>query len=435
MSYGWKHYIRNMATAGEPDSQRIKAHTETDNYSTRSEESNLIEPSSYSAQSYIQACPIELLNEIFLHFLTNEACKVTSLLTICKSWYHIIVYSPIFWTKIRLSISKGNIKGEPSQLCFPMRHLRLYLNRSKNMPLDIHINWATVQLRDAFNQDECKTFLDLLRQTIHRWRFFEFILPVHYDLSREVCKIFQGSAPNLVELHLRNFEYRATQSILWSDLPKMKVMTLDSGYAMKEMVALTSFPALTALNIDLHGFEMHMPELARNWAIDLSSIRSLISLDIRNTRSMLPLHRPANAISLPLLQRLGIWNVNEIRHVPFDLPALQSLTFDCTIGTELRVDFAQVNPVEVILRLRREEEFNRLVYGVGKMAFLKAVILQYRDARNIVFQEWMEDTLVDALSEMKLDGTMPIGLTVYIVGDKTGRRALQLWDAGVNEGS
>lgn len=286
------------------------------------------------------------------------------------------------------------------------------------------MDWSPTKQWVAYSRDECTQLLQLLRYHINRCRSLDFTLPDNFWMSADIFKAFGASASSLIELHLRNFRGLTKQNLPWSDLPKLENLTLDSGYAMKDMATSISLKSLTTLNINLDGFDMQTWDVGSDWKTTIFLLQSLISLDIRNSQSKLPNSLPDTRIVLPLLQRLGVWGVREIQSVHFEVPMLQTLYFDSEVSNTC--DSSLVCPPEVVWRPKTAESFVKAQSLAVKRAFLKSVILNHSSSTRFVVPDWAGQELLASLIEMKSDGIAPRSPIEFMTEGETRVHELDL---------
>ncbi|KIM29766.1 hypothetical protein M408DRAFT_22633, partial [Serendipita vermifera MAFF 305830] len=303
-----------------------------------------------SRQTGLLDCPIEILIQIFEYYVSDKLNRLHHLALVCKLWNNIVTDIPTLWTHIVITIVTIP-NGSFSHIIDLQLHLvRRFITKSGDFPLDIHIDLSAIRYRGHFK--DLQLLFDLLYAEIHRWRSLYIIFPQNLDLSQIACQYLYGRPPRLAELGLRDFSMRMSQTTSFTDLPSLKMLVLDSGFAYKEMVTSFSLASLQSLDIDLHGFEMWDEGMgAPTWPSDISLARSLRSLRIRCSRSggatyyAKTLERP---LLLPLLRKLEICKVERIGGITFDLPALQTLIFDAIISKP-SPDLAQTHPAEEVI--------------------------------------------------------------------------------------
>jgi F-box-like len=366
-----------------------------------------------SSRAAIQACPFEILTDIFLYYLADKASRIDYLLLVCHDWNRLVTHTPILWTHINILVRAG--QGPP-----PRGLVERYIQGSKDMLLNIRISCDQVKINDVLDEEAWITMLDLLHGTIHRWRTLHVILPEHWHFGTTICRIFKESAPNLVKLQVENFKWRARQHIEFLEIPKLHTLKLGSGYALQEMLTKFSLSYLRSLTIDLHGFEMWQDGTApKTWPRDLSTLHSLLSLEIRNTGwadSYKLRPSEGDSIVLPRLERLAIWRVKRIDNVRFDLPKLRKLIFDCDIFFPY---FPQAHPPEIVWR--PQGKWEPAVHD-ETTRFLKIIIRQYPSSRRFVVPDWTEGSLISAVRTFRMEGT-PIQPSIsFMVADSLGRR-------------
>jgi hypothetical protein len=356
----------------------------------------------------IHKCPIEILAEIFMYYLEDKGCQIEHLLLVCSHWYHMITLTPLFWTKITVSICSPVRPTAASQL----RYLKTYMQRSKDMLLDIEVR---CEKRTIPGNDwrDYGPVMDLLSDSIYRSKTLRVTLPWDFNLGGVVCTIFKGPAPHMVKLSVRNFNYRSHQLVSFSELPGLRILEIDI-YAFMEMVRLHhSLPlaGLLSLDVELFGFTIWVASnRLGNWTTDISLLRSLRSLQIRYTGlggRVHPKGSTQSPISLPLLQNLGLWGLEQLE-LKLELPALRTLSFD-------GVEFPKADPIEVIWRL------DRAISTVNRHV-IQDMILQYRSAKLFVVPVWAEWVLVDALHMMRREGSIPDSNVSFMRESKDGRR-------------
>jgi hypothetical protein len=366
-----------------------------------------------SSRSAIQECPFEILTDIFMCYLADKASRIDYLLLVCHDWNRLVTHTPILWTHINILVRAA--QGPP-----PRGLVERYIQGSKDMLLNIQIICDQVKINDALDEEAWITMLDLLHGTINRWRTLHVTLPEHWHFSMTICRIFKESAPNLVELGVDNFNWRARQHVKFLEIPKLHTLKLGSGYALKEMLDKFSLSSLRSLTIDLHGFEMWQEGMApKTWPRDLSTLHSLLSLEIRNTGwadSYKLRPSEADSIVLPRLERLAIWKIKRIHNLRFDLPKLRKLIFDCDIFFPY---FPQTHPPEIVWR--PQDKWEPAVHN-ETTRFLQIIIRQYPRSHRFVVPGWAEGSLISAVRAFRMEGT-PIEPSIsFMIEDNLGRR-------------
>jgi hypothetical protein len=112
-------------------------------------------------------------------------------------------------------------------------------------------------------------------------------------------------------------------------------------------------------------------------------------------------------ISLPLLQNLGLWGMEQLE-LKLDLPALRTLTFD-------GAHFPKTDPIELIWRP------DGVIPTVDRHV-IKDVILQYRSTKLFVLPDWTQESLVDALQMMRREGSILDPRVSFMKESKDGTR-------------
>jgi hypothetical protein len=357
----------------------------------------------------IHKCPVEVLTEIFINYLEDNAWQLERLLFVCRQWYLLIIHTPLFWTRITLSISKRSASVASPRLCF----VETFIQRSKGMLLDIEVKCSNITHHPTKWRNYCPAFTQLY-DNMYRCQTLHVTLPADIDLSGIVCGLFKGPAPNMVKLSVRNSRYRSLQQVAFSELPNLRILEMDV-YPFKEMVHLhRSLPLaqLHSLDLSLHGSRTWARAHGLNtWNSDVSLFRCLRSLQIRYMRNnAIGTHLRdsiQDPISLPLLESLGLWGLERL-DLRLELPALRSLSFD-------GVNFPNTNPVEVIWRPGWE-------YLAVHSGILKAIILHYRSAKLFVLPDWTEEALVSTLQVMEAEGSVPDSTVSFMKERMDGSR-------------
>jgi hypothetical protein len=365
--------------------------------------SSIDSPTNFPIQYFegIHKCPLEVLTEIFIDCLEDRAyiCQIDRLLFVCRQWYLLIIHTPLFWTRITISISRPIRSVAAPRLCF----VETFIQRSKGMLLDIEVECNKVGF--TYDNDEWQNYcpaFDELCDNIYRFRTLHVTLPRDMNLSDIVCGLFTGPAPNMIKLSVGNFADRPYQQVAFSKLPNLRILEID-GYPFQEMVRHSpcTFPLaqLHSLDLNLYGSEIWARFNGINtWPSDVSLLRCLRSLQIRYEPDRTSLPHPKDSIrepiSLPLLESLGLWGLDQLE-LRFELPALRSLSFD---GRH----FPKTDPIEVIWR----PTWKTSGY-YGEKAILRSIILQSQSIKLFVFPVWAKMDMFLEFREMIREGSIP----------------------------
>lgn len=344
--------------------------------------------------------PVEILLEIFEHYTNDNAGRIEHLLLVCKLWNEVVAHTSSLWAHIFLLVTPNPTDSRTPR--FLLRRTSHFIEKSANLPLDIEMDLGGLLHELDYDAQDYEPILDLLYSNITRWRSLYITLPIHWKLSHRLCEFLKGSAPNLVEFSLTNFNWRLSQNTLFTDLPSLKVLTLESGFTFKEMISKFSLDSLESLDIDLHGFEMWNQGVdAFKWTSDVSLARSLRTLKIRCSRvggATWYKRSLEDPLVLPSLQQLEIYKVGRIEGIRWDVPSLQTLIFDAEVKSF--PDLAKVNPTRVVWQPNDLTEVRQLSLDDSGVQFLKGVIRQYTTTRRFIFPLWAQGTLIDALESL-----------------------------------
>lgn len=145
-------------------------------------------------QSPIQRLPEELLSTIFeigvLYEDEEDSLTLANMMLVCRYWRDVAVDTPGLWSRIMTGTHHS------------IERARLKLERSKNVPLDIWVDFSPPMEYGSVRTETLMHAMDLLRPSISRWRSFHLTVPnrpqTHAVLSR--CK---ERAPLLEVLSVR----------------------------------------------------------------------------------------------------------------------------------------------------------------------------------------------------------------------------------------
>ncbi|KIM29767.1 hypothetical protein M408DRAFT_22634, partial [Serendipita vermifera MAFF 305830] len=215
----------------------------------------------------LQDCPVEILIKIFEYYLADRLNRLGSLALVCMLWNSIARDTSTLWTHIVITTPRN----EEYLYHVPLHLVRRSIQKSGDLPLDIDLDLSKIRLPSE--SEDFKILFDLLCDESHRWRSLYIILPQTFEHTPILSRLYVHP-PRLVELGLQGFWWRRNQKTSFTDLPGLKMLVLDSGFAYKEMVTSFSLTSLESLDIDLHGFEMwNKGADMHTWPSDISLAR------------------------------------------------------------------------------------------------------------------------------------------------------------------
>lgn len=300
--------------------------------------------------------PVELLGTIFEHLCVytmdewmetalgkrqldkDRTARAYTVAAVCRHWRNAAFATPAIWSYIGISHfippSGGNIAAKTQLAARWARRVqsaRTLLERSRAVPLDIHIDWAKAD--DVLTNPHYQTILDLLGAHAHRWRSFELHC-VHVGVPLFWLDVFRAPTPLLEELSILSQQdgemaWKVPYPRYLPVAPRLQALYLEHC----PLISTTGLPALTMLDIWLTTLPA-----ARAWDIlcRCPALESLL-LSCRPVELDTP---PPAPVNLPALQTLEMHNAVEPLFVThgrdFAFPKLNELCLFGHMVTPLR---------------------------------------------------------------------------------------------------
>lgn len=192
--------------------------------------------------STVQCIPTEILLMIFLFLDFSEANLFQTsggpwLLTkVCSRWREIVLDYPLFWTHVNVDLSYRGYSSGHGQGARADLLLSTFVERSKNLPLNVQIRWRNVEdaSEDAYNG------MTVLLSTCHRWK--KAVLDLHSTLFYEISPTIMGRLSELevlnLSLNLPDKYLRNRRSVIdaFQIAPKLRDVRIDgSSYATRNV--------------------------------------------------------------------------------------------------------------------------------------------------------------------------------------------------------
>jgi hypothetical protein len=298
-----------------------------------------------ASNSPINWLPLELLQNIFQHYLCGDTDIPEPLLFVCRHWYHAAISFPILWSTIDPTSLRINLRCTVQFI--RARCLRSY-------PLPLHLNFGADAALDAVL--DTPTLLDRC-STIHihtqkQWMAVGARLPrlKHLVLS---CRIPMGSWDEIPTLQSLDLKRSGGVGDIWTVSLLKNIIRLEAIYSSTlwlDMQKATTFaPKLQVLQLTMIEFpgieslvEIYSYRLASPPAIRERTFDQVTHLVLRytNIKSIYALQHPLPFVGVPCLIHLEIW-LYYLRTI-YNL-----LTFDYPTVTRLTVTMFS-NPAPVV---------------------------------------------------------------------------------------
>ncbi|KZV92570.1 hypothetical protein EXIGLDRAFT_614223 [Exidia glandulosa HHB12029] len=304
--------------------------------------------SAVALQSPIRRLPREILAKIFavgVRELDDEDALFLSRLTlVCRYWHHTAVDTPELWAAV--AVDHHNRLG----------NARRRLQRSKNVPLDISIDFSPRATPLRYNvADAVARAMDLLRPETRRWRTFRLRVP---HRAAALAALARCTLPAPL---LERFSVHAHMSFADSACP-------DALPTLQIPLFRGCLPRLR--DVDL----VSAPVQCDNGSALLRSLRTLRLVDLSGEYAPSVAQLLSVLRACPGLEELALRNMEDVVELPADfeaqhegpvvcLPFLRVLTFSfcgvTRVGALLdrlsfpcveRIDFAHLENISSALQ-------------------------------------------------------------------------------------
>ncbi|KAG8783939.1 hypothetical protein FRC16_002273 [Serendipita sp. 398] len=192
----------------------------------------------------IYRCPDEVLACIFEAIAEDGSHLMQPLLLVNKQFHQVVMDSPRLWTKIFLYINDR--LEEANQLSKP--YIKTCLLRSKNIPLDIRLDYRSIEGVHNFLYT---IIYDCLIQCMEQQEVNNFL---NFDMDDVDCFLYERKVDHALDLiGLLTDKERATTQRWGSLVVSLPQMDIIAGENIWKMITGTETPKLRALDINAEG--------------------------------------------------------------------------------------------------------------------------------------------------------------------------------------
>lgn len=302
------------------------------------------------SQTCIGRCPPEVLHEIFQYSLHHAHMEIINLLLVCKTWQGLVMNSPRLWARIETPRLGG---WEDNPFLFDTKfasYVSTCLKHSRDLSLDIILDLSNVPTTNGYVTtlllDVAKKtvhnlggrtpfhilsttnwcpgipmfgyqFLNILQESIHRWRHLTIWVPSASDRCEPMLKQLNLQDAELSSLELHTRDNSLDTSLSRNILPGISgVKSLTCGY-----LSFSSFRGSPTLLQHLAINPRNISDLE-----PLALCTNLLSLELGMQHCRPNFKATQLSLHLPKLQSLTTdYYIEPLAHVTFECPVLEYL--------------------------------------------------------------------------------------------------------------